>query len=289
MKVGEETQSWRRRWFPSVRRLAITVVATYAAVCALLFLFQSHLIYFPARGYDAVPSDVGLAFEDLTLVTSDGLSIAAWYVPHAEARGSVIFCHGNAGNIADRLYSVKLLNALGCDVLIFDYRGYGRSEGSPTEAGTYADADTAWRYLVESKGKLPERIIIFGRSLGGAVAIELARRHPPAALVVESTFTCMADVGRVHYPLLPVGLLLRHRYDSVSKVPKIDCPKLFLHGTDDSLIPIANARRLFEAAASPRQFIETPGGHNAGGFAYSPEYTQRLDDFLDAVLGRSSR
>jgi fermentation-respiration switch protein FrsA (DUF1100 family) len=246
---------------------------------------QGRLIYFPSRGYAATPADVGLAFEDLTLTTSDGVGIAAWYVPCEAAKGTLIFAHGNGGNIADRLHAVKLLHGMGMNVLIFDYRGYGRSEGRPTESGTYEDAAAAWRYLTENRGQSPERIVLFGESLGGAVAIETARRYRPAALVVESTFTSLVDVGRLHYPLLPVRLLLRYRYDSIDKVGAITCPKLFIHGRDDTLVPLDNARRLFEAAAKPKQFLETPGDHNEAGFTYAPEYTQRLAVFLDAVLG----
>lgn len=289
MTADEDFQPAGRVRFRRARRLVVTAVATYAAVCALLCLFQSHLIYFPSRDCHATPSDVGLSFEDLRLETSDGVSIAAWYIPHSHAKGSVIFCHGNAGNIADRLHSVKLLCNLGYNVLIFDYRGYGQSEGSPNEAGTYEDAEAAWRYLVEVRGESPRRVVVFGRSLGGAVAIELASRHTPAALVVESTFTRLTDIGRIHYPLIPVGLLLTNRYDSLNKVPAIPCPKLFLHGIDDELIPVGNARTLFEAAASPKQFVETPGGHNTGGFTYGPEYAAQLGAFVDAALKTAAR
>lgn len=289
MMVDEDFQPARRGWPRRIARLAVAVVATYAAVCVLLYLFQSHLIYFPTRDYRATPSDVGLEFEDLRIETRDGISIAAWHISHSDPKGSIIFCHGNAGNIADRLYSVKLLHDLRYNVLIFDYRGFGRSEGSPSEAGTYEDAEAAWRHLVKAKGESPSRVVVFGRSLGGAVAVELAHRHRPAALVVESTFTCLADIGRIHYPLIPVSLLLKSRYDSLSKVSAIPCPKLFLHGIEDNLIPITNARRLFDAAAPPKEFIETPGGHNTGGFTYGTKYAARLGAFLDAALETSAR
>jgi fermentation-respiration switch protein FrsA (DUF1100 family) len=270
-----------------VKRLAAIVLLTYLGVCVLVALLQSRLIYFPTRGYPVTPADVGLTFEDLTLTTNDGISIAAWYVPHPEAKGTILFCHGNAGNISDRLHSIKVLQAMGMNVLIFDYRGYGRSTGRPSERGTYEDADAAWRYLTETRGQPPDRIVPFGRSLGGAVAIDLAKHHAPAALVVESTFTNLVDVGRLHYPLLPVRLLLSYRYDSVDKVPLIACPKLFFHGEDDSLIPIENGRKLFDAAADPKQFVTTPGDHNESGFTYSTEFTNRLEAFLETVLLRS--
>ena len=279
---GRERRSmgWGRR----LTRLGIITALTYLGVCVLVGLLQSRLIYFPTRGYPVTPRDIGLAFEDLMLKTADGVSIAAWYVPHADATGSVIFCHGNAGNISDRLHSVRLLHDIGLNVLIFDYRGFGRSEGRPTEQGTYADAQAAWRYLAETRGELPGRVVLFGRSLGGAVAIELANQHTPAALVVESTFASLIDVGRLHYPFLPVRLLLSYRYESIDKVSQITCPKLFLHGTDDTLIPLSNSRKLFDAAIEPKRFIETPGGHNEAGFTYSPDFTNRLATFIDEVL-----
>ena len=273
--------SWRNI---RVRRLLIVAVATYVGVCVLITALQTRLIYFPSREYEAYPPDVGLAFDDLTLHTSDGVNIAAWYIPHDRPMGSVIFFHGNAGNMADRLHSIKVLHDMGLNILIIDYRGYGRSEGKPSETGTYEDAEAAWRYLTETKGEAPNRVVLFGRSLGGAIAIELATRHQAAALVVESTFTSLRDIGRLHYRFLPVGLILTYRYESLAKVPRITCPKLFFHGRDDTLIPLENGRRLFEAAAEPKEFVETPGEHNEGGFTYSPEFGRRLEEFLHGVL-----
>ena len=273
--------SRRRPLLLRIRRLLVIVAVTYLGVCALVTLFQTHLIYFPTRDYFATPADVGLTFEDLNLKTRDGVSIAAWFVPREHAKATILFCHGNAGNMSNRLHSIKLLNEMEYQVLIFDYRGYGRSEGRPGENGTYLDADAAWEYLIETRAEPPERVVVFGRSLGGAVAIELARRHRPAALVVESTFTSLNVIAGGHYPFLPTKLLLFHRYDSIDKVPAITCPKLFLHGTDDQLIPIADARRLYEAAAMPKRFIETPGGHNSSGFTYRDEYARQTAAFID--------
>lgn len=280
------------------RRILVIAVLTYLGVCMLVERLQSKLIYFPTANYSGTPADRGLAFEDLTLVTSDGVAIAAWYVPNLDAIGSIIFCHGNAGNISDRLGTIQALHRLSVNVLIFDYRGYGRSEGRPSEEGTYLDAEAAWHYLVETRGQSPDRIVLFGRSLGGAVAIELAKRlHEPASpgigetapagLIVESTFTNLVDVGKLHYPYLPVSLIVTHRYNSIGKLPGITCPKLFIHGSDDTLIPIENGRKLFDAAEEPKQFLETPGGHNDGGFMYSPAYTRPLEAFLSEVLPRA--
>ena len=285
-----EARRSRPRW--TVRRLVriglVTPLMTYLVICVVIFSLQARLIYFPSKDYWAVPSDAGLAFEEVTLSTEDGLSLAAWYVPHRDARGTVLFCHGNAGNMADRIGSLKSFHDLGYNVLIFDYRGYGRSEGRPSENGTYRDAEAAWRYLVETRNEPSGHVVLFGRSLGGAVAIDLATRHTPGALVVESTFTSLVDIGKVHYPLLPVRLLCTYRYASIRKVPGVACPKLFIHGTDDELVPCRNARLLFEAAAEPKHFIETPGGHNDGGFEYNLEHTRKLADWLDRSYVDSS-
>ncbi len=281
---GDAPPVRRRQWYLRARRLVVVALATYVAVSILVGFLQRRLIYFPTREYESLPTDVGLAYEEVALTTEDGATLAAWYVSHERSRGSVLFFHGNAGNISHRLHTLKLLNSLGYSVLIPDYRGYGRSTGKPSETGLYRDSEAAWRYLVETRAEPANRIALLGRSLGGAVAVELASRHTPAALVVESTFTSLTAVGKHHYPLLPVGLLLRERYDSISRIGKVKCPKLFLHGRDDDLIPIALGRSLFDTASQPKRFIETPGGHNEAGFAYSSEYTRELGAFLDDAI-----
>jgi fermentation-respiration switch protein FrsA (DUF1100 family) len=283
--AGDSGPRRPRTWRWRVWRALASVAFTYILVCIVLGLLQAKLIYFPSRGYDFTPADIGLSYEDLTLTTGDGVEIAAWYVPHATPRATVLFSHGNAGNMADRLGTLQTFHRLGLSVLIYDYRGYGRSAGTPGEAGTYADAAACWQHLTQRLDLPPERIILFGRSLGGAVAIELASRHAPGALIVESTFTSLVDVARRHYPLLPVDLLCVHRYESDARVGRIRCPKLFLHGTEDQLVPIALGRALYDAASAPKTFIETPGGHDEAGFEFDPETTARLDRWLAEALG----
>jgi fermentation-respiration switch protein FrsA (DUF1100 family) len=285
--IKDATSPKQRRRFARALRLLIIITLTYAGVSVCVGVFQTKLIYFPSRDYDWTPTDVGLDYENLTLTTRDGVSIAAWYITNEPATRTILFCHGNAGNMSDRMGSVKALHRLGYHVLIFDYRGYGRSEGRPNEPGTYADAEAAWDYLVKTRGEPRERVVLFGRSLGGGVAIHLASRladDGPAALVVESTFTSLVDVGSLHYPILPVSLLLTNRYDSISKIGEVGCPKLFIHGTDDELIPIEMGLRLFDAALEPKLFMETPGGHNSAGFTYSPAFAEQLAKFLSANL-----
>ncbi len=273
----------RRAMKTNLRRLLVIILCTYLGVIMLVPLFQSKFIYFPSRRIELTPANVGLEFEDRTLTTQDGVRISAWWVPRGDARATVLFFHGNAGNNGDRVPELQTLHALGYNVLIVDYRGYGRSEGSPGETETYLDAQAAWEHLTQSHGLPARSIVIVGESIGGAVAIDLAHRTSPGALVVLSSFTRLGDVAALHYPFLPVRWMLRHRYDSIDKVGEISCPKLFFHGSEDMLIPLANGRALFEAAADPKQFVVTPGGHNDGGFMYADEYAAKLRDFIDAA------
>jgi len=285
---GDADERTRPRIWKRLGRLAILIVFTYVAVCVAVAFFQARLIYFPSRGYDQTPEDAAIRFETVRLETADGETVVGWYVPRVNATATVLFFHGNAGNMSDRLYDARVLKDLGFNVLLIDYRGYGESTGSPSEDGLYADAGAAWKYLTQTRGVPTERMVLFGRSLGGAVAIELAKRHEPAVLVVESTFTRLADVGNHHYAFLPVSLMLTQRFDSVTKIPHIACPKLILHGTDDQLIPIALGRRLFAAAAEPKQFIQTPGGHNNSGFTFTEEYIRKFADFVNGALSDSA-
>ncbi|MHC5112044.1 MAG: alpha/beta hydrolase [Planctomycetota bacterium] len=258
----------------------LRIATIYILVCAAIALFQRHLVFFPSDDYVGSPSDLGMEFEDVFLTTADGVRIHGWFVPRQDASHTMLMFHGNAGNITHRLVSIRELHRLGFNVLMIDYRGYGRSEGAPSEQGLYLDADVALKHLVEDREIVPETIIFYGRSLGGAVSVELATRHRPAAMVLECTFTRLADVAQLHYPLLPVGLMLTHRFESIDRIDKVNCPVLIFHGSDDGLIPAALGRRLYEAAAPPKAFHKTPGGHNDAGFTYSPQYGEVLIDFL---------
>ncbi len=275
-----------------LKRLVAITAITYLGVCALIGFFQRHLIYFPSREYDGTPADEGLRYEDLRFETSDHVQLSGWWVP-AESRDkvnaaatptdrlTVLFFHGNAGNISHRLEKLGFFSRRGCNALLIDYRGYGKSDGTPSESGTYLDARAAWEYLTQIRSVSPDRIILFGESLGGAVAIELAGQVHPAGVIVESTFTSLVDVASIHYPLLPTRWLLRYRYDSISRIGLVGCPKIHIHGKDDSLVPIELARRLFDAAPQPKQFIETPGDHNDSGFLFDRNAADMLGRWID--------
>jgi len=276
------TRSVLWRIAKSLVRIAVGV---YVGICLLMYVFQSHLLYYPLREIEDTPQRVGLAYEEVTLRTEDGLRLGAWYVPATDARGTALFCHGNAGNISHRIETLQILHRLRLNVLIFDYRGYGTSQGSPTEAGTYRDAEAAWRHLVEARGVAPGDVILHGRSLGGAVAAHLAETHPPRALILESAFTSVPDVARGMYPWLPVRLLARFQYNTLERIGRIACPKLIIHSRGDDLIPFACGQRLFEAAAEPKTFLEITGSHADGFLASGKRYENGLDRFVSLHAG----
>ncbi len=255
-------------------------IILYIGLVTSLFIFQDRLIYFPIRHISATPADIGLTYEPVWLETADGVKLSGWYVPAKEARGVVLFFHGNAGNISHRLDSIGTFHRLGLSVFIIDYRGYGQSEGKTSEQGTYLDAEAAWRYLVEDQQIPADEIILFGRSLGGAVAAWLAQKHTPGLLILESSFTSVPDVAAKHYPFFPVRLLARFKYNTLERLPEINCPVLVVHSPDDEIIPYSHGEQLFAAAQEPKDFLNLSGGHNEGVFIMGKRYEAGLDAFI---------
>ena len=241
-------------------------------------LFEEKLIYFPSREIEATPEALALEHEDVFLDASDGTRIHGWFLPAPWRRSppaTVLVCHGNAGNISGRLdRSLLLQGRLGVDVFLFDYRGFGRSEGRPSEEGTYLDAVAGHRHLVEERRIAPERVILFGESLGAAVAIELSLRKTAAALVLEAPFTSIAEMARVAYPFLaPLDSFVRTRYDNLKKIPRVALPLLIFHGRRDPTVPFEHGETLFHAAREPKTFVALEdAGHSdaflAGGDVY---------------------
>ncbi len=255
----------------------------YLALTAYLYLFQASFVFFPSQVIGATPADAGLAFEDVQLQTEDGESVHGWFLPAPDAKLTVLFLHGNAGNISHRLESLQIFHRLGLSSVIIDYRGYGRSTGKPSEQGTYRDALAAWRYLVDERGIPPRRIVIFGRSLGGGVATWLAARHPPGGLIIESTPTSIPDVGAKIYPFLPVRLLARIKYNALELIGGVEAPVLVVHSREDEIIPFEHGERLFQAAREPRTLLPIRGDHNAGFLISGQDYLQGLQRFLDSL------
>lgn len=268
--------------------LIISLAIAYGALVALVYLFQSRLVYFPQIGREVAvtPQAYGLTFEAVTIATGDGEKLAAWWVPAAGARGTVLIFHGNAGNISHRLDYLAMFHRLGYATLIVDYRGYGQSTGSPSEEGTYRDAEAAWRWLTVEREVKAGDIVLFGESLGGAVAAWLATRVAPRALVLASTFTSVPDLGAQVYPFLPVRLISRFSYDNVENVRRVKVPVLVAHSRDDDIIPYAHGKTLFEAANQPKQLLELSGGHNDSFLFMRPEWVEQLAAFLERSAAR---
>lgn len=262
----------------------LIIAGIIAGITAWIWFFQERMVFFPSRGMNRDPSNVGLAFENVRLITADGGEVHGWFVPCEDARCTVLFCHGNAGNISHRLETLFLLNRLGCAVFIFDYRGYGLSPGRATEAHTYEDVHAAWRHLVDERGVSPGSIVIMGRSLGAGVACWLAVHERPAALILESAFTSAVDMGKHYYRYLP-RLLCRIRYSNIDRIDLVECPVLVVHSPDDEIVPYAMGRALYAAAQEPKRFLPIRGGHNDGFLTAGSSYIEGLDVFLKDMTG----
>lgn len=270
--------------------LLATAAACYGALLALLYVFQSRMLYLPhigGTGLAGKPADIGLAFEEVRLTTDDGVSLHGWFVPASGPGGAprrvVLHVHGNGGNISHRLDLIRVLHGLGVDVLLFDYRGYGRSEGHPSEDGTYRDARAAWDYLVERRGYAPGEIVLFGHSLGAAVAAELARHVRPAGIILESPFTSIADVASHHYWFVPARLLVRFRYATVEYVRDARAPVLVVHSRVDEVVPFEHGLEVFRNAPEPKEFLEIEGDHNEGFLRSGALYSQGLRRFIERL------
>lgn len=267
----------------TIASLIAVVTACYVLLAVLMYVFQERMVFLaglPGRALEATPQDAGFDYADVSLETSDGISLHGWYVYAPDARGTVLFLHGNAGNISHRLDSIAVFHELGLDTFIIDYRGYGQSQGKPSEEGTYRDAEAAWEYLVTQRGMDPARVIVFGRSIGGGVAAWLAARRKPAALIVESSFTSAADMAAHLYPFLPARLMSRLRYPVADYVASAECAVLIVHSRDDEIIPFKMGKALYEAAPVPKAFVELRGDHNYGFLLSRDRYLRGLATFV---------
>ena len=268
----------------SAARVLAVAVVLYVAVGLLVKYTNviNQLIYFPESTIYQDPGDLGLEFEDVYLTTSDGVRIHGWFVPGAGGP-TLLWFHGNGGNISHRVDNIAGLNRrLGVGILIIDYRGYGLSEGSPDEQGTYLDAEAAVAHALSRPDVDPERVVLFGRSLGCAVAAEMALRHEVYAVVLESPFTSISGMARRAYPFLPgLGLLVGNMYDTLDKAARIDAPVMVLHGDSDEIVPFEMGREVFEAAPEPKRFYRIRGaGHNDTYAVGGAPYLDALGSFL---------
>jgi hypothetical protein len=268
--------------------IALRVLAVgglvYIGLIVLLYFVQARMLFLPSSGLVADPGAIGLAFDEVEIATADGERLHAWWVPHRNARGTLLFSHGNAGNISYRLDSLRLFHQLRLNVLIYDYRGYGRSTGSPGEAGLYRDGEAVWRWLTDERGMAENRIVAFGRSMGAAIAAQLAARYSPACLITESAFTSVPDRAAEIYWWLPVRWLVRIKMDTRRFVAEADVPVLVVHSRDDEIVPFEHGQRVLESAGKRGELLEISGDHNTGFLASAERYVAGLDEFLSRCL-----
>lgn len=253
----------------------------YLLIIILIYVFQDKLVYRPKKEITDDPASVGLSFRQFEVVTEDGARLHGWFVPADSARLTILYCHGNAGNISDRLETLLFFNKLGVNVAIFDYRGYGKSEGKPNEEGTYKDATAVWQYLLRDGNVNEENMIIMGRSLGGPIAAKLACDHNPAAVILESTFTSAVDLGSDMYPWLPINWLLKFDYETQKYLKQINAPVFMAHSVDDDVVPFQHGQDLFEIADQPKVFVELIGSHELGYKETGSKYRESLTEFLE--------
>jgi fermentation-respiration switch protein FrsA (DUF1100 family) len=272
--------------------LVFVLVVAYAGLLLLLRLNESRLLYAPGPGRTLIPppAELSLQVERAAFRTDDGLTLVGWIMRVEDSVAPwLLICHGNAGNISDsgRPEHYVGLRALGLNLLAFDYRGYGESEGAPTEAGLYRDADAAYRYLRDSLRVPPERIYLFGHSLGSTVAVDLALRVSAGALILDGALTSVVERGQEIYPYIPVRWIAASRYASIEKIGSVGLPKLFLHAEADEVVPIAHGRRLFEVALPPKRFVALAGGHGDAFQVDSAAYYGAIARFVAELSGGS--
>jgi len=283
-----------RRRFPPFNRRGAAILQTAGVLILFVLTFgillvscENKIIYHPLRypeGY-WTPDEIGLQVEDVFFQAADGVKLHGWFVPARDARATWLWFHGNAGNLTHRLENILQLQPLKINIFIFDYRGYGKSEGEPDSPGLSLDSKAAYDWLIQKKGIPSDRLFLFGRSIGGVFAVEVAAHHPAAGLILESTFTTAQDMARRMMPLLPVHWFIRSRFDSISQVGNLRLPKLFLHGTQDEVVPYELGRKLFNAAAEPKTFYDIEGaGHNDTTHTGGPDYFNALDRFITQTL-----
>ncbi|AKG24839.1 phospholipase [Calothrix sp. 336/3] len=275
------------RWLVSV------LVLVYCAVTILLFFYQSRLIFFPTSSIEKTPELFNLPYQDVWVSILNSASkkeyIHGWWIKGEEDDSKVIlYLHGNGINIGANLSHAYRFHQQGFSVLLIDYRGYGRSQGRfPNETRVYEDAAFAWNYLTQEQKINPGQIWIYGHSLGGAIAIDLAVKCPQAAgLIVESSFTSIRDIiaHRKHFGIFPVDLILTQRFESIKKVPKLKMPVLFIHGSADTTVPAFMSERLYTAASKPKKLLLVPGAeHNNIAEIAADKYLQTLDSFIQQV------
>ena len=271
--------------------VGVVVFIAYWGLGVVLYFMQPKFLYSPVQEVPYTPDELDLEFENVHFESSDGLRLCGWYVPAKDSQFTVLFCHGNGGNMMHRLDSINFFYNLGLNCFIFDYRGYGHSQGKPGEEGTYLDVEAAYAWLTEEKQVPPDDIIVFGRSLGGSIAAHLAGRVQVRALVVESTFTSYVDIGKKFYPYMPVQWFASYSYRTIDYIRDVTCPVMLIYSRGDEVVPFEFGLELYESANEPKKFIEIYGSHNdsflISGGIYKDAWTNWLK-FLKEYKSRAA-
>ena len=276
MEIENNTKSKLKQNLIRIFRVLLIV---YLVMCLGVYFFQANLVFVPTKGSPKyTPANMGLEYEDFIL-DSGNEKIHVWFVPAKENKGTVFFCHGNAGNLEHRLSTIRTWNSIGMNILLFDYRGFGKSTGSPGEEGSYEDAQACYEWL-EKNNKLENPFIIHGRSLGGGVASWAAKKFDCDGLILESTFTSVPDMGAHYYPFLPISLISSIHFPTEERLKEFSKPLLIIHGKDDEVIPYFMGRKM--ADQTNAGFFELTGGHNSG-FDITPEYGATLKSFVEKL------
>lgn len=263
--------------------LAISIALGLLMLNGLMYFQQKHMIFYPTSDFYQTPAQWGMDYQDVELRTTDHVRLHGWFIPHPEASHVLLFFHGNAGNISHRGHSIEIFHRLGLSVFIIDYRGYGKSEGSPDEKGLYRDAASAWRYLIDERGYKPDQILIFGRSLGGVVAAKLASEVEARGLILESTLSSAHDFARAVFTVLSRLVVLRYDFNTTDYVQQVGYPVLVLHSPDDEIMPFHLGEKVYQAANQPKRFVRLRGDHNNGFVQSQPEYQQQLAEWLQTL------
>jgi len=266
-----------------LRQVTVAIIISVLVWFVMIMILEDQMIYFPAKypeGYWE-PEEYGVAVEDCYFDTEDGVRLHGWFCASEAARLTLLWCHGNAGNISHRLDIIKNLHALGINIFIFDYRGYGKSEGEPDEEGIYRDGVAAYEYLVKKREIHPDSIVLFGESLGTAVAVDLAVKRNIRALVLQSAFTNAKDMAVRMFPIPVPPFIIHSKFDSIDKIRQVRVPVFFIHGDDDTIVPVELGRKLFDAANEPKEFYQIAGAdHNDTHLVAGKEYYRRIGAFL---------
>ncbi|MBD2317722.1 alpha/beta hydrolase [Phormidium tenue] len=283
-------QIFQKFLLPVIRILAFA----YIGLAIALYLGQSNLVFMPSKDVIETPEILSIKFENIQITTRDNVNLDSWFVPAKDndlvGKGVILFCHGNGGNISNRISYLPIFRELGLATFLFDYRGYGKSGGTPTEEGTYADVEAAWQYLTQERQIPPQKIIIYGESLGGAIASYLAQKNSQqngndnaGGLVLASTFTSISDRAAELYPFMPIRFLSRFSYNSIDRLPSIKIPVLVIHSIDDEIIPFHHGERNFQVANQPKKLVKLRGDHNSGFLDSLETYRNGVNEFIQSI------